>query len=164
MSRHENIVNVEDLDWEADGNGARFEFQRKWFSPRTRAQKLGCSIYRVPPGKTAFPFHKHFTNEEAIYILSGQGTMRLDEEEIVVGPGDFIALPPEGPNHQLLNTGEADLDYLCVSTMIDPDITIFPDSDKVIAFAGSGPGGDKSARSFNGIFKANTAVGYYDDE
>lgn len=164
MSRNANIVNVNDLEWETDGNGERFEFQRKWFSPHTGARKLGCSLYRVPPGKTAFPFHKHFTNEEAIYVLAGAGTMRLDDQEIPVGPGDFIALPPEGPNHQLINSGSDDIEYLCLSTMIDPDITLFPDSDKVIAFAGSGPGGDKNARSFNGIYKASSSVGYYDDE
>lgn len=164
MSRHENIVNVNDLEWQADGNGERFAFHRKWFTSQTGARKLGCSLYRIPPGKTAFPFHKHFTNEEAIYVLSGTGTMRLDDKEIAVGPGDFVSFLPQGPNHQLINSGSEDLEYLCVSTMIDPDITLFPDSDKVIAFAGSGPGGDKSARTFNGIYKASSTVGYYDDE
>ena len=164
MSRHANVVNADELEWKTDGNGDRFVFERKWLTSRTGARKLGCSIYRVPPGKTAFPFHKHFTNEEAIYILSGTGNMRLDDESVPVGPGDFISMTPNGPSHQLINDGDADLEYLCMSTMIDPDITLFPDSDKVIAFAGSGPGGDKSLRTFNGIYRASDAVGYYDDE
>lgn len=164
MGRHPNIVNANELDWEKDGNGDRFIFKRKWFTSNTGAEKLGCSIYRVPAGKTAFPFHKHFTNEEAVYILSGQARLRLDDKEFPVGAGDFISFPPDGPNHQLINDGTEDLEYLCISTMIDPDITIFPDSEKVIAFAGSGPGGDKSARTFNGIYKASSSVGYYDDE
>ncbi len=164
MIRDKNIINVNDLDWQSGGNGDKFVFQRKWFTPSTGAQKLGCSLYQVPPGKTAFPYHKHFTNEEAIYVLAGKGTMRLDDEEFQVGPGDYIALPPEGPNHQLINSGSEDLEYLCLSTMIHPDITLFPDSDKVIAFAGSGPGGDKSVRTFFGIYKAGSTVGYYDGE
>ena len=164
MTRDKNIINVNDLDWQSGGNGDKFVFQRKWFTPSTGAQKLGCSLYRVPPGKTAFPYHKHFTNEEAIYVLAGKGTMRLDDEEFQVGPGDYIALPPEGPNHQLINNGSDDLEYLCLSTMIHPDITLFPDSDKVIAFAGSGPGGDKSVRTFFGIYKAGSEVDYYDGE
>jgi uncharacterized cupin superfamily protein len=164
MTRDKNIINVNDLDWQSGGNGDKFVFQRKWFTSSTGAQKLGCSLYRVPPGKTAFPYHKHFTNEEAIYVLAGKGTMRLDDEEFQVGPGDYIALPPEGPNHQLINNGSDDLEYLCLSTMIHPDITLFPDSDKVIAFAGSGPGGDKSTRTFFGIYKSDSAVGYYDGE
>lgn len=164
MMRDKNIVNVNDLDWEPGGNRDRFVFQRKWFTSRTGANKLGCSLYRVPPGKTAFPYHKHFTNEEAIYVLAGKGTIRLDDKEFPVGPGDYIALPPEGPNHQLVNCGSDDLEYLCLSTMIHPDITLFPDSDKVIAFAGSGPGGDKSSRTFFGIYKASSAVDYYEGE
>lgn len=164
MTRNEHIVNVNDLGWETGGNGDRFVFQRKWFTHRTGAKKLGCSLYRVPPGKTAFPHHKHFTNEEAIYVLAGEGTIRLDDKEFQVGPGDFIALPPAGPNHQLINSGSDDLDYLCMSTMIHPDITLFPDSDKVIAFAGSGPGGDKSIRTFFGIYKLGSVVDYYEGE
>ena len=164
MSQHENIKNVDNLKWNNHSHGDRFEFSRKWFTSQTGAQKLGCSLYRVPPGKTAFPYHRHFANEEAIYITAGTGTMRMDDEEIAVRVGDFISLPPEGPNHQLINTGSEDLEYLCISTMIEPDITIFPDSEKVIAFAGSGPGGDKSARTFNGIYKSSSAVEYYDDE
>ena len=164
MTRSKHMVNTNDLDWESGGNGKKFVFQRKWLTSGTGAQKLGCSIYRVPPGKTAFPFHKHFSNEEAIFVLSGKGSLRLDEDKYDVGPGDFIALPPEGPNHQLINTGAEDLEYLCLSTMIHPDITLFPDSEKVIAFAGSGPGGDKSVRSFFGIYRVNSAVGYYDGE
>ena len=164
MSPHPNKVSSRDLDWVSDGNGDKFAFQRKWLSSETAAEKLGCSIYRVPVGKTAFPFHKHFTNEEAIFILSGSGVVRMDDEEVAVSAGDFVSFPPAGPSHQLINTGKLDLEYLCISTMIHPDITIFPDSEKVIAFAGSGPGGDKSVRTFNGIYKAGTEVGYYDDE
>ena len=164
MNRDQHIVNVNDLDWDSDNHDDRFVYQRKWFTPRVGAKKLGCSVYRVPPGKTAFPFHKHFTNEEALYVLSGTGTIRLDDDEFEVGQGDYIALPPEGPTHQLINSGSEDLEYLCLSTMMHPDITLFPDSDKVIAFAGSGPGGDKSVRTFFGIYKADSAVDYFDGE
>jgi uncharacterized cupin superfamily protein len=117
MARHKNITNINDLNWESGGNRDKFAFERKWFTPKVGGQKLGCSLYRVPPGKTAFPFHKHFTNEEAIYVLAGKGTIRLEDQEFEVGPGDYIALPPEGPNHQLINTGVEDLDYLCISTI-----------------------------------------------
>ena len=158
MTRSEYIVNVDGLEWSHEEHGDRFEFHRKWLSAPTGAQKLGCSLYRIPPGKTGFPFHKHFSNEEAIYVIAGEGILRLEGESF------SVAFVPEGPNHQLLNSGTTDLEYLCISTMIHPDITLFPDSDKVIAFAGSGPGGDKSMRTFNGIFKRDSAVGYYDGE
>ncbi len=40
-------------------------------------------------------------------------------------------LPAEGSAHQLTNRGETNLKYICISTMIDPDIKIYPDSGKV---------------------------------
>ena len=164
MQRHKHIVNASEIDWERGGNGERFEFDRKWFTPRVGAQKLGCSIYRVTPGKTAFPHHRHFANEESIYILEGQGRLRLDGEEHEVKAGDYIGLPPEGPAHQLIGGDDGDLVYLCLSTMIHPDITQYPDSQKVAVFAGSGPGGDKSVRSLNAVFKSDSEVDYYTDE
>lgn len=164
MKRHPHIVNQEDIDWTGGGNGARFDYQRKWFTPAVGARQLGCSLYRVAAGKTAFPHHRHFANEEAIYVLAGRGTLRIDDAEFPVGPGDYVALPADGPAHQLINSGSEDLDYLCLSTMIHPDLTYYPDSDKVGAFAGSGPGGDKSIRTFNAVFRVGSAVDYYDGE
>ncbi len=164
MKRHPHVANRDELEWISDGNGERFEFKRKWFTPETGARKLGCSLYRIAAGKTAFPHHRHFANEEAIYVLAGTGRLRIDAAEVAVGPGDYIALPAEGPAHQLINSGSEDLEYLCMSTMIHPDLTYYPDSDKVAAFAGSGPGGDKSVRSFNAVFRAGSAVDYYDGE
>lgn len=164
MKRHPHIANAEELDWQSGGNGDRFAYQRKWFTPRVGAQKLGCSIYRIAPGKTAFPHHRHFANEESIYILEGKGRLRLDDAEYQVGAGDYIALLPEGPAHQLIGGDEGDLVYLCLSTMIHPDITQYPDSQKVAMFAGSGPGGDKSMRSLNAVFRSDSEVDYYDGE
>lgn len=97
-------------------------------------------------------------------MLAGEGKLRIDDTEVAVGPGDYIALPADGPAHQLINSGDNDLEYLCMSTMIHPDITYYPDSDKIAAFAGSGPGGDKSVRTFNAVFRAGSAVDYYDRE
>ena len=51
-----------------------------------------------------------------------------------------------------------------MSTMIHPDITEFPDSDKIVAFAGSGPGGDKSIRTVIGSYKHSLVVDYYEGE
>ena len=164
MQRHPHIVNREEIEWTRDGNGERFEFRRKWFTPATGARQLGCSLYRVAAGKTAFPHHRHFANEEAIYVLAGEGRLRIDDAEVAVEPGDYIALPADGPAHQLINSGSADLEYLCMSTMIHPDLTYYPDSDKIAAFAGSGPGGDKSVRTFNAVFRTGSAVDYYDGE
>ena len=164
MQRHKHIVNTADIEWQSGGNGARFQFQRKWLTPEVSADRLGCSLYRVEPGKTAYPHHRHFANEEAIYVLEGKGRLRLDDAEFELGPGDYIALPPAGPAHQLIGGDDGALVYLCLSTMLHPDLVEYPDSNKIGAYAGSGPGGDKSVRRVNALFRSESEVDYYDRE
>jgi uncharacterized cupin superfamily protein len=97
------------------------------------AQKLGYNLTIVPPGKTAFPFHNHYGNEEMFFILHGTGEVRIGAEQYPVRTGDFIACPVGGPEtaHQIRNSSETEeLRYLAVSTMIYPDLYQYPDSGK----------------------------------
>ncbi|MBI3462928.1 MAG: cupin domain-containing protein [Planctomycetes bacterium] len=66
---------------------------------------------RLAPGQTATP-HYHVRAEEIYYIQSGQGLMRIADEQRAVGPGDAIAIPPGQP-HQITNTGSEILVFLC---------------------------------------------------
>jgi uncharacterized cupin superfamily protein len=43
--------------------------------------------------------------------------------------------------HQLVNTGSAELKYLAVSTMQQPEVCQYPDSGKVAALDGTGTDG-----------------------
>ncbi len=162
--RPPNIVNAEALPWSEGGNGGNFAHSRKYFTHATHGEKLGCSLFRVPAGKAAFPAHLHHGNEEAIYILAGQGTLRLGDGRHPVGPGDYIALPAGRAAHQLFNSGAEPLEYLCLSTMIVPEVVEYPDSGKVGAIAGAAPGGDKTGRNVYGFYKRDSAVDYYEGE
>lgn len=73
---------------------------------------LGISFARIPPGKESFALHVHTMQEEWIYVVSGEGHVRIDDEEIDVRPGDFVGFPANGPAHLVRNTGEADLVFL----------------------------------------------------
>ena len=72
-------------------------------------------------------------------ILEGAGTLRYDGQTFPVKAGDVIATPV-GNAHQILNTSDAELRYLAISTMIEPDIAEYPDSRKRLMLAGSPPG------------------------
>lgn len=65
----------------------------------------------LAPGVT-IGVHAH-DDEEYYYILSGRGTMILDDEEIAVGPGDIAAVYPGG-SHGLANDGGEDLRVLVI--------------------------------------------------
>ena len=127
-------------------------------------RKLGCMMHELPPGKRAWPYHYHLANEEAIYVLAGQGTLRLPSGEVSIAAGDYLAFPiGEAFAHQITNTGSEPLRYLAVSTMVEPDIACFPDSGKLGLFAGQAPGGPADGRT---LFRTGRLqdTEYWDEE
>jgi uncharacterized cupin superfamily protein len=165
MREHPNVVNEQDLDWGEQSHGEKFGRRRKQLSSAATGEKLGCSLYEVPPGRRAWPYHYHLANEEAIYVLEGSGTLRLGEREVALSRGDYVALPVgEAGAHQIINTAEAPLRYLCFSTMIEPDAMLYPDSNKIGLFAGSAPGGPKEKRTLSKFLRSDAEVGYYEGE
>ena len=142
--------------------GSAFGGSRQRVGAAIRAQKLGYSFFSVPPGKAAFPYHTHTTNEEMIYVLEGQGLLRLGKEEIEATAGTIVACPPgtEFP-HQLVNTGNQELRYLVVSTMEYPDLSEYPDSNKIGAYATAAVGRQVG---FRALFVKDRHVGYYEGE
>ena len=157
-----NILRLSDVPVERmkTPEGSQFSAQRQRVGTAVGAEKLGYSFFSVPPGKTAFPFHLHHTNEEMIYIFEGEGTLRFGKEETTISAGMFIAFPP-GPDHphQLINTSDRDLRYLCVSTMEYPEIAEYPDSGKIGAYVGG-----VSEGGFRALYRKEGNVPYYDGE
>jgi uncharacterized cupin superfamily protein len=62
------------LSWESTG---RRKMLSSHASDGAPLPKLGCSLCELEPGNTMWPFHYHLGSHEAIYILSGSGTMRF---------------------------------------------------------------------------------------
>ncbi len=73
--------------------------------------KQSLAEARLPPGASTTGHH-HPVTEEIYYILDGAGRMRIGSEQQDVGLGDAIAIPP-GEVHQITNTGEGTLRFLC---------------------------------------------------
>ncbi|NHN60384.1 MULTISPECIES: cupin domain-containing protein [Halorussus] len=160
----DGIVTAADREWSTTERGEH-AFRRKQLGDAAGSERLGCSLYEVPPGKEAWPYHWHAGNEEALYVLAGEATLRMPDGETTVSAGDYAAFPAgEDGGHALRNDGEEPVRYLVVSTMRDPDVTRYPDSDKVGVFAGAPPGGDSAERDISGYFPADAAVDYWDDE
>ncbi len=97
----------------------------------TAAQKLGASVDVVAPGKMSCPYHFHYAQEEMFVVLEGEGTLRVADERLPVRAGDVVFIPP-GPEypHQFINTSDAPLKYLSISTRESPEFVEYPDSGK----------------------------------
>lgn len=100
----------------------------------TAARKLGASIDVLAPGKRGCPYHLHHAQEEMFIIVEGCGTLRVAGEMLALKAGDVVFIPagPEYP-HQILNTSQAPLKYMSISTMEVPEICEYPDSGKYLA-------------------------------
>lgn len=59
------------------------------------------------------PEHKHETEEEVMFFLSGQGKFVTESEEIAVGPGICVYNPP-GEKHKIVNTGSEILKFVWI--------------------------------------------------
>ncbi len=66
----------------------------------------------LAPGQCTTP-HFHPLAEEIYFVLSGVGTMKIEDETRKVGVGDAIAIP-NGQTHQICNSDAVDLVFLCV--------------------------------------------------
>jgi uncharacterized cupin superfamily protein len=100
------------------------------------AQKLGAGFDILAPGKRSCPYHYHLAQEEMFVILAGAGSLRVAGEMLPVRAGDVVVIPP-GPEypHQFINTSDAPMHYLSISTQERPEICYYPDSNKIGAYA-----------------------------
>ena len=127
----------------------------------TAALKMGASIDILDPGKRGCPYHLHHAQEEMFIVLEGRGTMRVAGEMLAVEAGDIVFVPagPEYP-HQMINTSDAPLKYLSLSTREQPEVVEYPDSNKVLSTARP-PAGDSVFRRMN---RLDTDLDYWDGE
>jgi uncharacterized cupin superfamily protein len=157
-------VNEDDLEW-SETEREETHFRRKSLSSETDVNDLGASLYELPPDGSSWPYHFHTGNAEAIYVLSGAGVLRTPDGEEPIEAGDYCDFPatPEGA-HRLRNDGDDPLRFLAVSTMQDPDVTVYPDSEKIGVYAGAPPGGDKDERVVAGYYREGDDVDYWEGE
>jgi len=128
-------------------------------------KNIGAMYVQVDPGKRAFPFHNHLANDEMFIILEGTGTYRFGEHTFDIKAGDICHAPKGGKDtaHQIINTGQTTLRYLGLSTLQDPEVVEYPDSDK-FSVLGIHPGEDYHTRYFGHIGRRSDVYEYWDGE
>lgn len=58
----------------------------------------------IPPGPGVTPLHVHHQNDEAMYVIEGEVTVKLGEERRLLEPGGY-AMAPRGLPHTYRNSG-----------------------------------------------------------
>lgn len=76
-----------------------------------RGPNFALRYFRIKKGGNS-PRHHH-PYEHEIYVLSGKGKVYIDGEETDFEKDFFIYVPPD-KDHQIINIGESDLEFLCI--------------------------------------------------
>jgi len=127
------------------------------FGPSIGASMLGASIYELPPGQSICPYHYEYGNEEWLIVLEGNVTLRHPDGEEDLERGEVVVFPvgPEGA-HKVTNRGEEPARVFMFSTMVEPSVAVYPDSNKL----GVWPGDKRD----NLLVRRDSAVDYWDGE
>jgi len=86
------------------------------WSPRTVAVLNDYDI-RVVKTKGEFTRHSHPETDEVFFVLSGSLTIRLDDDELTLGPGQLYVVP-RGVPHQPVSAAGGEV------VLIEPSMTI----------------------------------------
>jgi uncharacterized cupin superfamily protein len=156
MSGEALIRRAETADCIQKSEHPGYEFEKRVIVGKEDSEHFDVSIYEVPPGKAAVPYHYHMRNEEVFFILSGTGRLKSPEGERMVSAGDFLYFPNnESGAHKLTNVSENEkLIYADFDIRYDPEVAFYPDSDKVSIFG-------KGTRL---ILPISQQMNYYDGE
>ncbi len=121
-------------------------------STGTAARKLGAGYDILAPGQRVCPYHFHHAQEEMFVILEGFGSLRVADELLPLRAGDVVFIPP-GPEypHQIINTSDAPMRYLSISTQERPEVCEYPDSGKLSVTG-------------RGVYRAEDGVDYWHGE
>ena len=131
-----------------------FRAARDRVAARAGAQRLGASVYRLPPGEAVCPYHWHGVEEELLVVMAGTPSVRGPDGWRELRPGDVVAFPVgEAGAHEVANRSGEVADVLLISGMAEVEVCGYPDSDKLGVF---GP--------TRALFRRGDAVDYYEGE
>jgi uncharacterized cupin superfamily protein len=100
--------------------------------------QFGVNLCTLPPGAWSSQRHWHTTEDELIYVVSGEVVLVTDAGEEILRAGDsagFKAGDKDG--HHFQNRSSTDAVILEIGTRIEGDAAYYPDIDLV---APPGPG------------------------
>ena len=121
------------------------------------SNRIGGTVYELPPGESAWPYHYELGDEEWMIVLDGRVAVRTPEGEEELREGDVVCFL-EGADgaHAMVNRRAETAHVLMLSTRRAPAVAVYPDSDKVGVFTDD-PGAAVMVRR-------SSTVDYWDGE
>jgi uncharacterized cupin superfamily protein len=151
-------INRPEFDEPREHDG--FRAQRARLGQQLGSERVGASLWELPAGQAAYPYHYHLAEEEMVIVLAGTPALRTPDGWRDLEEGEVIRFARgERGAHQLVNRSRQVVRFIAVSSHGDPDIVLYPDSHKLGASERLPRGG--GLRTF---FRLGDQVGYWDGE
>lgn len=87
---------------------------------------FGFHIIEVEPDCETTEHHVHHHEDECVYVLEGEATAVIGDEEHPIEPGDFIGYRKGGLAHSIRNTGTTTLRCIVVGERLAHDVGDYP--------------------------------------
>jgi uncharacterized cupin superfamily protein len=156
------MANVLEPDFDAGSERAGFTHRAAKIARQAGAQRIGATLYELPPGEAMSPYHAHLANEELAIVLSGRPSLRTQGGWRQLETGEAVGFPAGAEfAHQIANFGSEPARVLMVSEMNEPEVAIYPDSGKVMARE-QAPG--LRPTGYRKLFRDADEVDYWDGE
>jgi uncharacterized cupin superfamily protein len=100
---------------------------------------FGVNLTQLAPGSASALLHRHSRQDEFVYVLQGTPTLRLNDEEHLLNPGDCMGFKAEsGVAHQLINRSDELVIYIEIGDRSADDEVDYPEDDLKAVFASGG--------------------------
>ena len=155
--------NIFDPDYE-DHERESFTYRRARLGRQAGCERLGASLFEVPPGQATFPYHWHSANEEMLVVLEGSPSLRTPDGWRELEEGEVVAFRtgPQGA-HQIQNRSDEPVRFMIVSEMVAPEVSGYPDTGKLGAMTRA-PGSPDDPEEDFGFFPPDAEVDYWEGE
>jgi uncharacterized cupin superfamily protein len=158
--RISSVANIYEPLFDEPREHPGFRCRRARLSRQAGSERLGLSLWELPAGEAAYPYHYHLTEEELLLVLAGRPSLRTPSGWCELEEGEVVAfLRGERGGHQLVNRTRQTVRFLSFSPSGEPDIVIYPDSDKLGAFERL-----PTAGGLRALFRMSDTVDYHEGE
>jgi len=109
---HAKITHISDINQEkVEMHGVKDAYIQWLISDKDSAPNFAMRRFVVKANGFT-PYHNH-PYEHEVYILNGEGEVRIEDKTFKIKK-DFVIFVPPNAKHQFINTGNTDLIFICV--------------------------------------------------
>ncbi len=154
-----STVNILDPVFDEPREHPGFECRRARLGRQLGSEKLSMSLFDLPPGQAAYPYHFHLAEEEIVVVLQGRPSLREAGGWRDLDEGEALSfLTGERGAHQIANRSEEPVRFLAISNQ-QPDVVVRPDSNTLSVVERRPEGAGLSQH-----FRREDGVSYYEGE